>query len=553
MKNLYQQLGIYASMIIMLSSCDQFETQEFHVDKPESIIAQEERDAYNDLKSYINRTANPSFHFGASISLDNYNSKGILHRMLNENFDEVEASTMNHGAIVQANGSLALGNWMNLMSTAQAAQTSVFGPALISHAGQNAAYLNSLIAPLVITGDAARVVVADFDNDNLGKTYPMTVSGGTNSSTVVVNNINNTGRVLNVKSVRSHPQFNVTLPQGRVLGDYVSLTLDMYITDATGGYGSGMRIFVNGRSGSYGSALSYVPNRAWGKMTLPLATMNLTATEKQLNSFTLAVGSETGAGDYFIDNIAFQDINVTKTPEQKRQIIETELQRWITTVVDTSKSYVKAWDVVDRPMDNLNPSQLRTGAGKPTLPADQFFWQDYLSRDYGVKAFQLARQHGNQGDKFFIAEDSLSFNPAKLNGLLGYIGYIEGQGAVVDGISTILNLTISSDKNEIVTMFQSLAATGKLVRVSKLRVEIPTSTAATNESYQQQSDMYKYVIQKYFELVPVAQRYGISINGLVEGVDVVSPSRAGIWINNAQKSYFRKPAYVGVLEGLSGK
>ncbi|RZK76425.1 MAG: hypothetical protein EOO92_14605, partial [Pedobacter sp.] len=382
MKNIIKQLSSYVLMIALFSSCDPYEQESFYVDKPESVILQEQLNEYNALRTYLSPNLGPGFKLGAALAASDYSRKDVITRLINSNFDEITPTGLTHNALVQADGSIALGGLVSIIDIAKANEKSVFGPTLVTHASQDSSYLNGLIAPLIISGDAAKFVIANFDADNLGAIYPMSPAGATNSATVVVQNITKTGRVLNVKSVRSHPEFNVTLPQGRVLGDYVSLTLDMFITGGTGGFGSGMRIFINGRSGTYNSALSYVSDGVWGKMTLPLATMALTTAEKQLTTFKLAVGSETGAGNYFIDNIALQDINVPKTQQQKVQLIDGQLVKWISALVDTSKTYIKSWNVIDLPMDDANPTLLRTGIGK-TLAAGEFFWQDYLGKDYG--------------------------------------------------------------------------------------------------------------------------------------------------------------------------
>src|SRR6185503_13439799 len=135
-------------------------------------------------------------------------------------------------------------------------------------------------------------IIANFEADNLAKTYPMT-SGG--SGTVVNDPKGESGKVLNVVGVQTHPQFTVTVPAGRTLGDYTTLTMDFYGTGSTGLFGTGMKMSINGGAlVNYGSPSSFgCPDGGWGraKIVLPLATMALTDDQKKLTSFTLAVGS----------------------------------------------------------------------------------------------------------------------------------------------------------------------------------------------------------------------------------------------------------------------
>jgi endo-1,4-beta-xylanase len=234
-------------------------------------------------------------------------------------------------------------------------------------------------------------VIANFESDNQGKTYSMT---GNSSSAVENDPKGVSGKVLHVGSAatptsQSHPKFQVNLSNGVTLGDCVSLTLDFYGTGSTGLYGQGMRMSVDGGSlASYSSpAVFGCPDGDWGrgKIVLPISGLGLTEAQKKLTSFTIAVGSGTGSGNYYIDNIALQwkttgDRKIEKTPAEKETIITAALNQWITSMVETCKSDVKAWDVVNEPMDDGKPFELKTAAGRTNIAADEFFWQDYMGR-----------------------------------------------------------------------------------------------------------------------------------------------------------------------------
>src|SRR5699024_5754815 len=118
-------------------------------------------------------------------------------------------------------------------------------------------------------------------------------------------------------------------------------------------------------------------------------------------AFNLSVLPE--ANTYYFDDIVWEIEETSEgntrplTPEEKKEIIGNEMERWIAGMMEVSKDYVKAWDVVNEPMDDGNPHELKTGVGRE-LNADEFYWQDYLGKDYAVKAFQLAREYGNPGD-----------------------------------------------------------------------------------------------------------------------------------------------------------
>lgn len=79
-----------------------------------------------------------------------------------------------------------------------------------------------------------------------------------------------------------------------------------------------------------------------------------------------------------------------------------------------------------------DPTKLKTGVGK-TLAADEFYWQDYLGKDYAVRAIQLARKYGNATDKLFQNDYGLeNADQKKCLGLIEYVKYDESKGVTVD-------------------------------------------------------------------------------------------------------------------------
>jgi len=73
------------------------------------------------------------------------------------------------------------------------------------------------------------------------------------------------------------------------------------------------------------------------------------------------------------------------------------------------------------------------------------------------------------------------------------------------------------------------------------------------ENYMEQSDMYRFVIDKYFELIPAAQRYGITLWSPFD-----SPDTQGAWRRNEPiglwtRDFQRKQAYAGFANGIAGR
>lgn len=572
MKQIINKITAIALIMAAVTSCVDDSKLEYGVNKPASISNMEYLNDYNALKTYVNRTDNPNFKLGAGVSVADYNALGLAYRVITGNFDEMTAGyEMKHGAVVQNDGRLNLTNISNFLKNAQDAGISVYGHTLCWHANQNAKYLNSLIEPEIIPSELEpqweEITVQDFETDNIDATYPMT-SGG--SATVVVDPKGVSGKVLNVKGAQTHPQFTVNLPEGRTLGDYKSVILDFYGTGSTGLYGQGMRMSINGGTMSNFDSPSALgcPDGDWGrgKIILQLSNLNLTADQKKLRNFILAVGSATGSGDYYIDNISMQweksgDKIIEKTEEEKKQILTAALEEWISGIMSVSAS-VNAWDIVNEPMSDWpDPSQLKTGMTKETLAADEFYWQDYLGKDYAVTAIQMARrQEGHGNDLLFINDYGLENNLDKCKGLIEYVKYIESKGVKVDGIGTQMHVSLNScDREKIAEHFRLLAATGKLIKISELDMGITVdgkaikTNAATDEQLRAQADLYKYIVKTYFDIIPSAQRYGITQWAVTD-----SPANSswrtgepiGLWSLNYDN---RKHAYAGFADGLSGE
>ena len=553
MKTIYRIVP-FAALLLSLASCTESHLLSYDVEKPLTIANQEEINAYSDLKSYIDRKANPDFKLGAGISLTDYTSKSLMYRLVNKNFDDITLGyEMKHGAIVQADGSLALVNVNKLLTTAKEANVSVYGHTLCWHSNQNATYLKKLIAPDVIasTGPGWDLVTgADFETDNtLNYQYNSNVTA---SFTAAGQGANGIGRALklNNASVRANDwqaQFFLQFSPGVKVGEKYELTMNVR-SDVNASFSTQAHVTPGAyKHWDFFGTLSSTP-------TWTTYTKQITVSAEQVSCGAIAFNLGNTATNFYFDNITLKRYNATgsvttipKTPEKMKTIIGEALDKWITGMVKNCAPYVKAWDVVNEPMDDGKPYELKTGVGRTNMPADEFYWQDYLGKDYAVDAFRLARQHGNSTDKLFINDYNLEYSIDKCKGLIQYVNYIESKGQKVDGIGSQMHITINSDKVKIETMFQLLSATGKLIKVSEL--DVAAGLNPTESDLQKQSDMYKFVVDMYMKHIPVSQRYGITVWGLTDSKADSSwlpGQHQGLWDVN----FTRKPSYVGFAQGL---
>ncbi|KAA6344675.1 hypothetical protein EZS27_007696, partial [termite gut metagenome] len=157
-----------------------------------------------------------------------------------------------------------------------------------------------------------------------------------------------------------------------------------------------------------GSSEAFTTSSAWQLVSVDLN--NLTYKE---SSTSLKLSFDMGYLPdvvYYIDEIkiiekqpaAESDVSILasgptvieKSDAEKKEIIGIALEKWIREMVSHYKDRVNAWDVVNEPMDDGKPSALKTGVGKTNTASDEFYWQDYLGKDYAVTAINLARQYG---------------------------------------------------------------------------------------------------------------------------------------------------------------
>lgn len=363
------------------------------------------------------------------------------------------------------------------------------------------------------------------------------------------------GRALKVTNaaVRANDwnsQFFFTFPQSTAVGEKYTLRMDVR-ADAAATFSTQAHIVPY----QYKHWDFFGQISATTTWTPYVKEITITAETSGVTAIAFNLGNT--ATSYYFDNITVTKYNpdgggaqvIEKTPEEKKKIIHDELDRWIAGMMEVSREYVKAWDVVNEPMDDGKPYELKTGVGK-TPGEDEFYWQDYLGKDYAVEAFKLAAQYGNSTDKLFINDYNLEYSLDKCKGLIQYAKYIESQGGRVDGIGTQMHISTNTDKEKIKAMFDLLAATGKLIKISELDIGVGVQTdKATDEHYQAQAEMYKFVVEKYFEIIPAQQQYGITVWSPRDS-PAGSSWRAGEPIGLWTEGYTRKRAYGAFSDAL---
>jgi len=526
-------------------------------------------DAYDALKKYVNRTTSPMFKIGVGVLLPDYVSKGTIYNLLTENFDQITlGNEMKHDAVVMADGSLRLNNIVNLMQVAKEAGVTVYGHTFVWHSQQRASYLNSLIAPSLVVGNSGEaldpnlITNSNFENGDTGwnnwgngSTRGITDEGGgfgggyalwfTNPS--VANNSWNAQLAYdfpNPLAVNARYILNLNVKASK----HGAVSVGMQNPDNYTGVGTfGLVNFTT----------------EWTEVTLE-------TTITGANAIRFIFDCGTFDGTIYFDNVTVSRVNPNntnatrfvslseKTAAEKDLIITGEMERYIKGLLEVTQD-IKEWDVVNEPMDDGRPYELKTGIGRPNINAGDFFWQDYMGKDYAVKAVQFARLYGPHDIKLFINDYNLEYNLNKCRGIIEYVKYVESQGVFVDGLGTQMHISLDTNRDNIVEMYRLLAATGKLIKITELDIGLGggsnpvTAATATDEHYKRQADLYQFVVEKYLEIIPINQRYGITVWSPFD-----SPDTQGAWRRNQpiglwNKDFRRKPAYAGFANGLAGR
>lgn len=286
---------------------------------------------------------------------------------------------------------------------------------------------------------------------------------------------------------------------------------------------------------------------------------------------------------------------VLKSAAEKQAALEGAMEAWISGVAKhlAEKNVVPyGYDVINEPIaDGSNKyrgidegifggtwtedeqtmydaAPVETEADGLTLNwgSNHWYWGYYV-KDYPVKAFLLARKYLPAETKLFVNDYNLETSPNKLDALIKFVKDIDEKNGtpIVDGIGTQMHVSLScSDdaeknaaniaalKEKVDAMFQTMAATGKLVRVTELDLSLGTASPSSNQ-YKAQSDAYRMIMESYKANVPAAQQSGITIWSLSDNEAEHEYWLKGQVPNLFDASYKRKWAYKGFCDGIAGE
>ena len=308
-----------------------------------------------------------------------------------------------------------------------------------------------------------------------------------------------------------------------------------------------------------------------------------------VSSFKVKENSGSPVAPTISENISYVYVpsSIPLTHEERLDALVGAMEKWIKGMMNACGGKVKAWDLVNEAISGggndgqgnylLQHSDKYNPNGNPDatwdVGGDAFYWQDYMGDlEYVRQACRLARKYGPEDIKLFINDYNLESDwddNGKVKSLVGWIKKWEADGVTkIDGIGTQMHISCFENsthqnniKKHITKMFEIMAASGKLVRVSEMDMgyvrgsnrwgsSIKTSEV-TEAEHKKMADFYEWIIKEYFRLIPVAQQWGIC-----QWCATDSPSNSG-WRANTpvgiwDLNYYRKHVYAGFVRGLNG-
>lgn len=536
-----------SALAFAMASCADGYEGNFKMDKPESVALDEQIASYAVLPEYA---SNAGITLGVAVNPDAFAAKQLDYSIVKTNFSEVESAvSITPSALINEDNVYNFLPLSTLVETAEKAGVSVFGPALCSNVNIPASYLKSLLEDVVIPYEPwnEMILVNDFENDAVGTAYPsLKKAAGKVDVKVIEDPLGQQGKVLaGTKLTMDVPLIEITLPEGATLADVSRVTLKCLLLNGTP---TSAKIQIES-SGDNDKTNPYSSKDKWEDFIFDLSKIKFKESERKLNKFKLAVGCYGSGISCCVDDISIRlehptgdDTVIVKTPEEKTEIINGELYKWVDGITENCGASVKDYIIFDQPLETVNA---------------KFLWNEYLGDKY-VADVQKAVNAKVGGDAKFYVSQNLSVSndtPADVATLKAEVQKLEGQGVKVDGVNVVLSGSYNLDPDaqssvDVATAaaIKSLASLGKPVRISSLKINVINENGGqanpinlTTQQRQAVAEYYKLIISTFLsELGNNAK--GLSFSSIFDTASETAP-----WQQNGNRSF----VYEGIVKGLS--
>ena len=535
-------------------------------------------DEYQGLKNYIDYSKYPNFKLGAGTTVNDYLNNSLVKNLTNKNFTEtVAGNAMKMQSCVDGNGNMNFETVKKYVNAATEAGLNVYGHTLAWHSQQPKGWLLKLLSDKPDPNSEqvyTEIASKDFrTSKSIGSWRSDESTYGYSLSFDATN-----GLKIHTTKMCEHSW------------DVQFLAMENIFVEKDKTYK--MTMTVKGSAeGKLHSKLGDWSNGEYPDIPFTTEWQDVTVEYKGIvesSFFMLQCGDF--VGDIYIKNIKFEGYKGATVPLTKEEMHDTlvyAMDKWIKGMMEACDGKVKAWDLVNEAISGggddgqgnylLQHSTAYNPSGNPDatwdVGGDNFYWQDYMGDlEYVRQACRLARKYGPEDVKLFINDYNLESDwddNKKVKSLINWIKKWEADGVTkIDGIGTQMHISCYEDanlmksaKDHITKMFELMAASGKLVRVSEMDMgyvrgsnkwggSIKTSQV-TEEEHKKMADFYEWIFKEFFRIVPPEQQWGICqwcTTDAPENSGWRGGEPVGIW----DLSYYRKHVYAGFVRGLGG-
>ena len=535
-------------------------------------------DEYQGLKNYIDYSKYPNFKLGAGTTVNDYLNNSLVKNLTNKNFTEtVAGNAMKMQSCVDGNGNMNFETVKKYVNAATEAGLNVYGHTLAWHSQQPKGWLLKLLSDKPDPNSEqvyTEIASKDFrTSKSIGSWRSDESTYGYSLSFDATN-----GLKIHTTKMCEHSW------------DVQFLAMENIFVEKDKTYKMTMTV-KGSQAGKLHSKLGDWSNGEYPDIPFTTEWQDVTVEYKGIvesSFFMLQCGDF--VGDIYIKNIKFEGYKGATVPLTKEEMHDTlvyAMDKWIKGMMEACDGKVKAWDLVNEAISGggddgqgnylLQHSTAYNPSGNPDatwdVGGDNFYWQDYMGDlEYVRQACRLARTYGPKDVKLFINDYNLESDwddNKKVKSLINWIKKWEADGVTkIDGIGTQMHISCYEDanlmksaKDHITKMFELMAASGKLVRVSEMDMgyvrgsnkwggSIKTSQV-TEAEHKKMADFYEWIFKEFFRIVPPEQQWGICqwcTTDAPENSGWRGGEPVGIW----DLSYYRKHVYAGFVRGLGG-
>lgn len=535
-----------ASACLMLASCAEDYKETIPMpEKPVEVAALERLAGYDVLTQYANKAG---IKVGVSVDPDVFAKQELLYSVVRTNFNQIQSAVnINPKDFLNAESQYDFSPLSTLVDAAALAEVDLFGPALCSDNNIPDDYLKSLIADEIIPYQPwnEEVVVADFEDQAVGTKFPSAKKAAGSVAVAIAEDPKGIhGKVLGGTALTNDIPMvtNIKLPAGSKLKDVSRIKVKCLVVD---GGPTTTRIQVE--SAGFSEKGNDYKSKEWEEYVFDMSKLKFKPEELELNTIKIAAGAYGGKVSCYIDDITIQiehltgdDTVISKSDEEKVEIISGELYKWVDGLVETCGDNVSSYVIYDEPLDR---------------EFAKFKWSDYLGENY-IADVQKAVMAKNANARYYLSQ-SVVLNEmmgADIAVIKAEVADLEAKGVRVDAINLVMEATYNLDYSAqlaadaaVPEAIATLATLGKPVRISGLKVKVLDTTGVlanpqnmTNASRQAAAEYYQLIISN------LKSSLGDKLESISFSTALDSTVEPGLWQQNGERSFI----YEGVVKGL---